>query len=266
MLNGFTGSMSPRIYVCVCILWASAAAGQSAARTSCPVDNQPAPVKQAYAALDRDPTQLEARLRLADRLVDQACYSDAVNVLTAGQALHPRSVELAGKLRDVRSILTEQTYIQGLTQAEDAARQQRSQLRCTKLGDLEACGDALKVAPNDASLVSARADALMQVGRAEEAATGYQRALQLSPSDETLKAKLAAAISTSHQNAAAAVADTKVDATAKDLPKPAPRAVVIANAKPSNGRPGDTAATAQPPIHSPPAIVYSNDAPEGRSN
>ena len=63
------------------------------------------------------------RLRLADALVDQGCYQEAVGVLEAGEQVHPHSSELAGKLRDVRSLVTEQTYIAGLTQAAERSPQ-----------------------------------------------------------------------------------------------------------------------------------------------
>jgi len=130
------------------------------ARDSCERGKQSPEVLDATAALQGDPDELGPRLRLADALVDQGCYQEAVSILEAGQEAHPRNAELAGKLRDVRSLVTEQTYIQGLTQAAETARFQRNQLRCTRLADLTACDDALSSHPDDPQLQKARQDAI----------------------------------------------------------------------------------------------------------
>src|ERR1700761_2919849 len=130
------------------------------ARASCSGRDQPRTVADASAALDQDPENLTSRLKLADALVDQGCYQDAVTVLEAGQQSHPHSIELSGKLRDVRSMVTEQTYIQGLTQAAESAKLQRNELRCTKLADISACDEALKSKPGDTQLLTARSAAV----------------------------------------------------------------------------------------------------------
>src|SRR5215468_7918020 len=135
-------------------------------RASCQAGKQSEAVKSVTALLERDPQELGPRLRLADALVDQGCYQEAVTVLEAGQEAHPRSGELAGKLRDVRSLVTEQTYIEGLTQAAEGAKFQRNQLRCTRLADITACEDALKFKPDEVPLLIAKGDALMQGNRA----------------------------------------------------------------------------------------------------
>jgi hypothetical protein len=139
-------------------------------RASCQAGKQSDTVKSANAALERDPDDLGPRIRLADALVDQGCYQEAVSILEAAQASHPHSGELAGKLRDVRSLVTEQTYIEGLTQAAEGAKFQRNQLRCTRLADITACDDALKFKPDDAQLLTARADALAAQRSAASAA------------------------------------------------------------------------------------------------
>jgi tetratricopeptide (TPR) repeat protein len=162
-------------------------------RASCQAGKQSEAVKSATATLDRDPDELGARLRLADTLVDQGCYQEAVAILEAGQEGHPRNSELAGKLRDVRSLVTEQTYIEGLTQAAEGAKFQRNQLRCTRLADITACDDALKFKPDDAQLLIAKGDALMQATRAGDAVAAYRHASQLRPGDELVKSKLTAA-------------------------------------------------------------------------
>jgi cytochrome c-type biogenesis protein CcmH/NrfG len=163
------------------------------ARAACQSGKQAEAVTDAAAALERDPNELGPRLRLADALVDQGCYQEAVDVLEAGQQAFPRSRELSGKLRDVRSLVTEQTYIEGLTQAAEGAKFQRNQLRCTRLADVTACDEALKFKPDDEQLLLAKGDALMQSNRPADAAAAYRHAAQFKPSDEAVKTKLAAA-------------------------------------------------------------------------
>jgi cytochrome c-type biogenesis protein CcmH/NrfG len=163
------------------------------ARASCQSGKQSAAVTDATAALERDPNELGPRMRLADALVDQGCYQEAVDVLEAAQQAYPRNSELAGKLRDVRSLVTEQTYIEGLTQAAEGAKFQRNQLRCTRLADVAACDEALRSKPDDEPLLIAKGDALMQGNRPADAATTYRHAAQLKPTDDAAKTKLAAA-------------------------------------------------------------------------
>jgi Flp pilus assembly protein TadD len=163
------------------------------ARAACQSGKQSEAVTDATAALKHDPNELGPRMRLADALVDQGCYQEAVTVLEAGQQTHPRNSELSGKLRDVRSLVTEQTYIEGLTQAAEGAKFQRNQLRCTRLADVTACDDALKFKPDDEQLLLAKGDALMQGDRLVDAVAAYQRASQLKPGDDAVKTKLAGA-------------------------------------------------------------------------
>jgi predicted Zn-dependent protease len=163
------------------------------ARAACQSGRQAEAVTDATAALERDPSEIGPRMRLADALVDQGCYQEAVDVLEAGQQAHPRNSELGGKLRDVRSLVTEQTYIEGLTQAAEGAKLQRNQLRCTRLADVAACDDALKSKPEDEQLLTAKGDALMQANRPADAAAAYRHASQLKPGDDAVKTKLAAA-------------------------------------------------------------------------
>jgi hypothetical protein len=214
------------------------------ARTTCQNGKQSAAVAQATTALERDPDELGPRMRLADVLVDQGCYQEAVGVLEAGQGAHPRSSELAGKLRDIRSLVTEQTYIEGLTQAAEAAKFQRNQLRCTRLADVTACEDALKIKPDDPQLLMAK--------------------------EEAMQARLAAAQvvqATQAPQAGAAVGPAP----------PAGPAPQVAAAE-STGRPKSPkrVRAAAPPVETPiptvaslePAQVrsYSNEAPPGRTN
>jgi Flp pilus assembly protein TadD len=163
------------------------------ARASCQSGKHSEAVVDATAAIEREPDEPGPRMRLADALVDQGCYQEAVGVLEALQESHPRDAEVSAKLRDVRSLVTEQTYIEGLTQAAEVAKLARNQLRCTRLADVSACEDALKSKPDDVQLLLAKGDALMQGNRPADAVTAYQHASQLKPGDEAVKTKLAAA-------------------------------------------------------------------------
>ena len=212
--------------------------------------------------MERDPDQLGPRMRLADALVDQGCYQEAVEILEAAEEAFPRSAELTGKLRDVRSLVTEQTYIEGLTQAAESAKVARNQLRCTKLGDVAACEDALHAKPDDVALLMAKGDALMQANRPADAAAAYTHASQLKPSDDTLKSKLASAeaLIPKTQPPPTVVAANTAPRKAPKPPKKAP-AIVAAN------RPAPAPAPAAEPASAPPDTkTYSNDAPPGQTN
>jgi predicted Zn-dependent protease len=245
------------------------AAAQGAPRVSCQGTAAPPPVASAKAALQQNPDELGARLRLADAMVDQGCYADAVAVLEAGEAQYPHSSELSAKLRDVRSMLTEETYIQGMTQAEDAAKQQHSQLRCTKLADVEACNAALQSTPNDLSLLVAKADAQAQSGHTADAVTGYRRALQLSPANESVKEKLAAALAhegATPQDASAALAATAVAAPGRTRHNAASTAMTAAAPRHAAASTPAVALNGAQPTASVTPATYSNEAPAGRSN
>jgi predicted Zn-dependent protease len=251
------------------------------ARASCQSGKQSESVTDATAALEREPNELGPRLRLADALVDQGCYQEAVAVLEAGQQQYPRNSELSGKLRDVRSLVTEQTYIEGLTQAAEGAKLQRNQLRCTRLADVTACDDALKSKPDDEQLLLAKGDALMQGNRPADAVAAYRHASQLKPTDEAVKTKLAAAealqASTAAASAAQLAAANAAAANAAPVPKPPKRpaaAATVANAAaPARTRPAPaTSPATAPPVATLAALepqetrTYSNDAPAGRTN
>jgi predicted Zn-dependent protease len=265
-------------------------------RASCKAGEQSEAVKAASAALERDPEQLGPPQRRADILVDQGCYQEAVGVLEAAQQDHSRSNELSAKLRAVRSLVTEQTYIEGLTQAAEGAKLQRNQLRCTRLADITACEDALKSKPDELPLLIGKGDALLQAARPAEAVAAYQRAAQLKPADEAIKTKLASAEAL--QASAVALASTTASASA------AAGHVATLGADPSSSTPSGTApgigtsaadvgrsatdagvarkrgsassathagtpvesALASTAIEPTPSRTYSNEAPPGQSN
>jgi tetratricopeptide (TPR) repeat protein len=152
-----------------------------------------APVTAARAALDASPASLPARFKLADALIEANCYDEAVHALEAGESLHPRNPDLAAKLRTTRSLVSEQSYFAGLEEAEVAARVSRNLLRCTRLNDLNACDEALKLKPNDAQVLIAKGNALLQSNKPAEAELVYRRAKELAPGDSVAATQLAAA-------------------------------------------------------------------------
>ena len=150
-------------------------------------------VVTASKALEQDPRDLDARLKLADALMANNCFEDAVHALEEGEAIHGRNAQLQSQLREARSMSREQTYFEGLNRAEDAAKLSHSLLRCTKLADIEACDQALTRKPGDPQIHLAKADALLQAKRPAEALAAYRRARELNPSDAAIDQKIAAA-------------------------------------------------------------------------
>lgn len=151
------------------------------------------PVAAARAELAAAPDSLNARFELADALVEANCYDAAVHALEEGEPLHPRSTELAAKLRTTRSLVSEQAYFAGKEQAELAAKVSRNLLRCSKLGDLNACDEALKLKPDDVEILSGKGDALLKASRPAQAEQVYRHAKQVAPDNARVATQLAAA-------------------------------------------------------------------------
>ena len=276
--------MSVRLAVAVCmgtalIVSGQPAAGQTAdvharaiARASCLSGKHSDATTDAKAAMERAPDDIGPRMRLADALVDQGCYQEAVEILEAAQETFPRNAELSGKLRDIRSLVTEQTYIEGLTQAAESAKLTRNQLRCTKLSDIVACEDALRSKPDDTLLLVAKGDALMQAGRPVDAVTAYRHVAQLKPGDDAVKNKLAnaeALVARTQPSLAGAPDATSAAAVAANTATPRPKAPRKAPAHAATN--GDQHVTATPTTayaaSTPPETkTYSNDAQPGQTN
>lgn len=240
------------------------------ARASCESGKHSDSVVDAMAAVEHDPEEPGPRMRLADALVDQGCYQEAAEVLEAAQALHPRDIELSAKLRAVRSLVTEQTYIEGLTQAAEGAKLARNQLRCTRLADITACEDALKSKPDEVTLWVAKGDALLQANRVADAAAAYHRASQLKPGDEAVKTKLSAAeaLQAKLQPAAPAAEPPAVASNTAPRPKAAkrPPAASATTVAAASQHPAAAPIASVAALTPPEPRVYSNDAPPGRTN
>ena len=156
--------------------------------------NNPTPaIVAARASLGQTPASLDTRFQLADALIEANCYEAAVHALEEGQALHPGNASLAAKLRTTRSLVSEQGYFAGLEQAEVAARVSRNLLRCSRLGDLTACDEALKLKPDDVEILIAKGDAQLKANKPADAEQTYKRAKQLAPDNAKANAQLAVA-------------------------------------------------------------------------
>jgi tetratricopeptide (TPR) repeat protein len=158
---------------------------------------QPA-ITEAKAALDANPTELRARLKLADAWGDAGCFGDALQVLQDGEAMHPGDKELQTRLRVAKSLVSEQGYFDSMDRAAKNATLSRAAFRCTKLAEVNSCDDALNMKPNDPELLIAKADALVQVKRPGEAIGIYRTALPVSADREAVDAKVAVAESQRH--------------------------------------------------------------------
>jgi tetratricopeptide (TPR) repeat protein len=150
-------------------------------------------VASARSALAATPASLPARFELADALIEASCYHEAVHTLEDGKSIHPRSAELTAKLRTTRSLVSEQDYFEGKEQAELAAKLSRNLLRCTRLADIEACDEALKIKPDEVPLLVGKGDALLKASRPGEAEAVYRNALRIAPDDARIATQLAAA-------------------------------------------------------------------------
>jgi tetratricopeptide (TPR) repeat protein len=137
--------------------------------------------------LDHDSEAPNARLKLADALIKQVCYQEAVSVLEAGRPSHPHSTQLQSQLRDARSLMSEQHYFAGLGSAEESAKRERNLLRCKQLADVNACQSALLSSATDSFQIYKRKAILLQsVDRSEQALDSYIAANALKQTDKSV--------------------------------------------------------------------------------
>jgi len=181
--------------IALLLLLVSAAAGarEAASPASCQAAAAEPAVAGPKAALDRNPSDLPSRFKLADAWSDAGCFNEALQVLQNGRELHPESKELETRLRVARSLVGEETYFENLDRANEDAKLKRDAFRCTKLSDLDACADALRMKPDDPALLGAQGDALVRAKRPAEAVGRYRRAATLAPDLPEVAAKLSAA-------------------------------------------------------------------------
>jgi tetratricopeptide (TPR) repeat protein len=175
------------------LISATAGAREAASPASCQAAAAQPAIANTKLALDRNPTDLPTRFRLADAWSDEGCFNEALQVLQSGRELHPESKELETRLRVARSLVGEETYFDNLDRANDDAKLKRDTFRCTKLSDLDACGEALRMKPDDPALLVAQGDALVREKRPAEAIGHYRRAAAVAPDLPDVASKISAA-------------------------------------------------------------------------
>ena len=175
------------------LMSATAGAHEAASPASCQAAAAQPAIANTKAALDRNPTDLPTRFKLADAWSDAGCFNEALQVLQSGRELHPESKELETRLRVARSLVGEETYFDNLDRANDDAKLKRDTFRCTKLSDLDACGEALRMNPDDPALLVAQGDALVREKRPAEALGHYRRAAAVEPDLPDVASKISAA-------------------------------------------------------------------------
>jgi tetratricopeptide (TPR) repeat protein len=183
------------LLICLC---GTAGAHEAATAAACQAAAEQSVIAEAKAALDAAPTNLRVRLKLADAWSDAGCFSDSLRVLQGGEALNPGDKELQTRLRVARSLVSEESYFDSMDRAAKEAVLSRANFRCAKLADLNSCNDALNMQPNNPELLTAKADALLQLNRPGEAIGIYRSALLVSANREAVNAKIALAESQRH--------------------------------------------------------------------
>jgi tetratricopeptide (TPR) repeat protein len=185
-----TNRLPALLLICV---WRAAWPHETASPATCETAAERPAIAEAKAALDANTTDLRVRLKLADAWGDAGCFGDALQVLQAGEAMHPGDKELQARLRVARSLVSEQGYFDSMDRATKNATLSRATFRCAKLADVNSCDEALNVKPDDPELLVAKADTLVHLNRPGEAIGIYRSALPVSANREELNAKIALA-------------------------------------------------------------------------
>src|SRR5258708_37274701 len=145
--------------VLVFCLCRAAMAHEAASPAACQAAAEHPAIAETKAALDANPADLRVRLKLADAWGDAGCFSEALQVLQAGEASNPGNKELQARLRVARRLVSEQGYFDSMDRAAKNATLARSAFRCAKLADVNAGDDALNLQPDDPELLIAKPDA-----------------------------------------------------------------------------------------------------------
>jgi tetratricopeptide (TPR) repeat protein len=185
-----TNRLLALLLICVC---RAAWPHETASPATCQTAAERPSIADAKAALDANATDLRARLKLADAWGDAGCFGDALQVLQAGEAMHPGDKELQARLRVAKSLVSEESYFDSMDRATKNATLSRATFRCAKLADVNSCDEALNVKPDDPELLVAKADTLVHLNRPGEAIGIYRSALPVSANREELNAKIALA-------------------------------------------------------------------------
>jgi len=185
-----TNRLLALLLICVC---RTAWPHEGASPAACAAAAEEPAIAAAKAGLDANPADLRVRLKLADAWGDAGCFSEALQVLQGGEALHPADKELQARLRVAKSLVSEQGYFDSMDRAAKNATLSRATFRCVKLADVNACDEALNQKPDDPELLMAKADSQMQLQRPGEAIGTYRKALRASADHEAVNAKSALA-------------------------------------------------------------------------
>ncbi|GAC1668898.1 MAG: hypothetical protein NVS9B2_12660 [Steroidobacteraceae bacterium] len=166
---------------------------ETASSSSCQSAAARAAIANAKVALDRNPASLTARFNLADAWSDAGCFNDAVQVLQDAPELQSGNKELQTRLRVARSLVGEEIYFEKLDRADAEAKLKRDVFRCSTLSDLDACSEAVRIKPDDATLLVAHGDALVRAKHPAEAIGRYRRAASLVPNQPAVAMKISVA-------------------------------------------------------------------------
>ena len=250
---------------------APVSAREAASPTACQAAANTPALVEARSAVDGDPNDLEAHFKLADAWSDAGCFGEAVQVLQSAAAAHAGSKELETRLRVARSLVGEEHFFDNLDRANAEARLKRTSFRCSGLYDLEACGEALRLRPDDPVLLVAQGDALAHAKRPADALSRYRLAAVIAPNQHDVAAKImmvegqlpepargaAAAATSTASTAAADRADRTARVTASSRPAASTSAAPPLRAANVGAAPGTTPGATR---------RYSNAAPEGQSH
>jgi predicted Zn-dependent protease len=215
-----------RVWLLVLMLAAGSAWSREAATPSeCQASASQPVLAGALAKVAHNPDDLRAQVALADAWSDAGCYGDAVGVLQRAAAAHPEIAELQTRLRVAKSLVGEEHFFDDLDRADGQARLKRDVFRCDTLADLDACGEAVRLKPDDPALLTALGDALMRANRPAEALPRYRRAEALMTDTQAVaeKIRLAEAALPAPSTAASAGRDSANARIAQATQRPAPR-------------------------------------------
>ena len=161
-----------------------AAAGASAGVCSNQIAIAPAACSQASVPqsaceeiLQREPDALSVRIALCDALVDAGENEAAVKVTEAGFEQHSERRAVSILRRALSNVSELNTQKRSGPQLETLV--EYLLIRCTDLGNLSACDEAVQARPNDARSYAARAKQQLAQGKPAAAITDYRRALEI---------------------------------------------------------------------------------------
>jgi Flp pilus assembly protein TadD len=221
----------------------------SAAAAACQAAANDPSIAAVQAELAGKPDDLDRELQLAAAWSAAGCFSNALQELQLASNAHPDNHQVETQLRAARSLVAAAHFFDHLDRTSAAARLRQATDRCTSEHELDACDDALRLKPDDPTLLIAQGDALVRAKRPADAVERYRLAAVLAPEDSEVAAKLAAAEG-QLQLAAATAPTTAAAHAAAPAPAEGPEPLRAATGA---GAPGTLRR-------------YSNSAPEAQSH